>query len=119
MKKVLILEDSKERQKLFKENFIGADITMVETAPDAINALKAQKYDFMFFDHDLGGKVYVKTEEDNSGSGVARWLREHSEHMPANIFVHSLNEAGANNIISLVGGKRLPFVWTKQVNFEE
>jgi len=117
MVKVLILEDSIERQKLFKENFTGAEMVIVETAADAIKALQSQKWDYMFFDHDLGGAAYVKETEANTGSGVARWLKEHPERMPDNILVHSANDSGAKNIISLIGGQRAPFVWIKKIDF--
>ena len=117
--KVLILEDSKERQEQFKKNFKDADITIVEHKAEAVAALLSQKWDYMFLDHDLGGKAYVNVEEEDSGSGVARWLKDHPQSMPSHIFVHSVNEAGAKNIISLIGGKHVPFVWTKEISFKE
>jgi CheY-like chemotaxis protein len=93
--KVLFLDDDLNRHKQFKQHFgdESNSITYVETAEDAINALRSTQFDSIFLDHDLGGKYYVESTED-TGWGVAKWIAENLEYKPI-IILHSLNPVGA------------------------
>lgn len=118
MKKILILEDSKERILLFRRNFINAEIDYAKTAQEAIEFLKNNNnYFAVFLDHDLGDQIYTASNE-NSGYGVATWLEQNPQHKPENIFVHSLNSSGRANIQrALPEAKSTPFAWANKVNF--
>jgi len=108
--KVLLLEDNPDRQRLFKCALIGHDVTITEYSKECIKYLKENKYDYLFSDHDLGGKVFVESGED-TGWEVAKWLHEQKEK-PKEIVIHSLNESGAKNMLSLIPeAKIIPFAW--------
>jgi len=108
---ILILEDDRMRQRAFLFRLAGTNTVVVETVPEAIELLKTKAWDYLFLDHDLGGQQYVPSGED-TGYGVALWLKEHPERMPGNIIVHSLNASGANAICCILPtATRAPWCW--------
>jgi len=91
--RILVLEDNEGRRRYFKRGLIGHVSAIVETAQDAIEALKAEAWDVAFLDHDLYQRAY-----DPSGPGtgyeVAEWLSRNRDRMPGRVYVHSYNERG-------------------------
>jgi CheY-like chemotaxis protein len=94
MMKVLFLDDDPVRQKTMKAML--PCIKQVYTADEAIEALSVGDYSEIFLDHDLGGEVYVDSEEYNTGMTVAKWLAKNKRD--ATIVIHSHNPAGARNM---------------------
>jgi len=97
---VLILEDDphKTRMPAFEEKLsqIWAEMTHVETAHECIEIMKKEKFDWIFLDHDLGGEVFVNTDEENTGSEVARWMSKNWDRFEdSEVVIHSYNSAGA------------------------
>ena len=112
--KILILEDNKCRATQFRQNLIGQVVTIVDTAEAAINLLKEEFWDMLFLDNDLGGSVNVPVEEENSGSGVARWLANNIDKQPEFIVIHSLNPVAQTYIHALLPTSQIvPFAWSK------
>ncbi len=112
--KILILEDDKERQRLFRENLKDHVLTIVETSKLAIKNLTNERWDIAFLDHDLGGKVYVPSGE-NTGYEVAKFLEENEKYIPKYVIIHSLNVVGANNMEqALPQSVHIPFAWIKE-----
>lgn len=117
--KILILEDSPERHKLFKQNLIGTDLTITEYVDECKKLMQENDYQALFLDHDLGGKVHVESGGDEqTGYDIAKWLSEKPEgvSIPQLIVVHSLNESGRKNIIERLMGldckiADAPFIW--------
>jgi CheY-like chemotaxis protein len=99
--RVLILEDNEERRKLFKRGLIGHEVSIVETAADAIQALNDAVWEIAFFDHDLAQQAYMPS---GSGTGyeVAEWLSKNKDRMPARVYVHSYNEKGRKNMLEVL-----------------
>jgi CheY-like chemotaxis protein len=114
--KILILDDDKGRHTLFNRNFIGHTITNVETAADAISALRITLYDAVFLDHDLGGHTFVESNgPEETGYTVAKWMVENPDRKPKIIYIHSFNPTGAANIQSILPGSILaPGLWNVQ-----
>lgn len=92
--KVLFLDDNPARHKAMKAML--PCITQVYTADGAIEALSTCNYSEIFLDHDLGGKVYVDSEEYNTGMTVAKWLAKNKRD--ATVVIHSYNPVGARNM---------------------
>jgi CheY-like chemotaxis protein len=93
--KILILEDSYERIILFKKYF-GRKHTLyfydqVEDAKKALETLGP--FEVIFLDHDLDGRIYVDSEELNTGYQLAKYLAE--KDTEADIYIHTMNSIGA------------------------
>jgi CheY-like chemotaxis protein len=109
---VLVLDDSLERLRVFRQNLIGHSVTTVETSKDAISKLSQHDFDTVFLDHDLGGKAFVKSG-DGTGFEVAEWLSKHPEKKPKQIIIHSFNPTGAQNMKNVLPEAQLaPGCWT-------
>ena len=98
----------------FRRKLIGHNVEWVTTATEAI-ALLAENpegyWDVIFLDHDLGGQAYVKSGP-GTGYEVAVWLERNPEKKPAQIFLHSLNKVGRDNMkAALPEAEHAPFAW--------
>ena len=95
-KSVLFLDDDFRRCARFRSECPFADI--VNTAAQCIDRLRINTYDIVFLDHDLGGATFQDEKEENSGSGVVRWIAEHKPGV-AQFIVHSLNPPARANMV--------------------
>jgi len=111
--RVLILEDSKFRQKVFRHNLIGVIPTFVETAAECIDILNSQeRFSILFLDHDLGGQEMQTGQA--TGTEVAQWLHDNPNKLPVHIIIHSLNPVGANRMMDLLPNATYsPGCWEK------
>lgn len=96
-KSVLFLDDDLNRCARFRSKCPFADI--VNTASACIERLKNNSYDIVFLDHDLGETQYQNPKEENSGSGVVRWIVEHKPDVKEFV-VHSLNPVERVNMVN-------------------
>lgn len=98
---ILVLEDSIERIKYFKEKFKHHNSYFFDNVDDAIEALELlhdKKWDAVFLDHDLEGKVFVSSNHHNTGYTVAKFISERKDIEIGKIIIHSLNPSGASNM---------------------
>ena len=102
--KILILEDSEQRNFHFKEQLRQFEYTITETAQEAIEELKTNRFGLIFLDHDLGGEVYVDTRNTNTGSEVARWLVASDTPRSVGIIIHSMNLPAAREMEAVLRG---------------
>ena len=107
--KIFILEDDENRIKVFKRSFIGIDLTMTDLADEAIKRLKTEKYDFIFLDHDLGGEVFVDSQNKNTGSEVAKHIT-HTLNKSTMVIIHSFNPSGAKNMFDIMKSYKMECV---------
>jgi hypothetical protein len=97
--RVFILEDDPERIKRFRQALIGHDLTVIMDVAAAKEAWEPP-YNLMLLDHDLGGRTFVDSDEENTGAGFCRWLTEYykdlgPEMIPTTL-IHSYNFGGAD-----------------------
>jgi CheY-like chemotaxis protein len=113
--RILVLDDDKGRLSLFKQKLIGHVVDCVETAPEAIMRLsEGALWDIVFLDHDLADTQMVASGP-GTGWEVAKWLSEHLDRKPAQIVIHSFNEPGAKNMLSLLPGAiYVPGIWAME-----
>jgi CheY-like chemotaxis protein len=106
---ILILDDDQVRHDWFRSAFAAENHRSVLSYGDAIVALKAQRYDVIFLDHDLN-------EEEFTGADVACYIaNEMPEEMrPKMVWIHSMNPVGASNIESII---RKAGIKTRRVPF--
>lgn len=109
--KVLILEDSIARINTFKK-YLSEDHDLyfydnVQDAKEAIELLGP--FDILFLDHDLDDKIYVNSNEPNTGYQLAKWVAEKGIKFNE-IILHSLNPAGVQNMKTILPeAKIVPF----------
>lgn len=86
--RVFILEDDAERIAQFKLHLDGLDTVIAENIVDAAAVLNGP-WDYVFLDHDLGGKVFVAPEDENTGS---EFVRRYGDKLgEATVVIHSWN----------------------------
>lgn len=108
---ILILEDSQERQVQFKKNLVGHSVVFCEEVSQAKKSLISGKWDILFLDHDLGGKVNQSSAE-GTGWEIAKFISENPNFKPTHIILHSLNYDGRRNMKNLLpDAVDLPFAW--------
>jgi hypothetical protein len=105
----LFLDDDEIRHDNLSED--GQDVWHARTAQQAISLLKSHEFDFVSLDHDLGGKTFQASEEENTGYQVAKFISE-MEKPPAIARVHSFNPVGAKRMVDKLQG-RVPQVYFK------
>jgi len=95
MTNVLILDDDVRRFPFllkYAASVVGVcEPVFTKTADEAMVALQLRsRWDLLMLDHDLGGRVYVPSDEPNTGYRVAKFIVEHSVAFDRCI-LHSLN----------------------------
>jgi len=121
--KILVLEDDVERIRQFRNSFEFLkgimDIERIDycdTAQNCIEMLKTTKYGLIFLDHDLGGEVFVNTDNTNTGSEVARWIEQNPLESGQQVILHTANPTGAQYMKNLIADSiHVPFVWVSEV----
>lgn len=110
---IVILEDDTNRMREFYKKL--KDRATIEWFEDvdmceAFIIENKNKVSMIFLDHDLGGEIYVNSQEYNTGYTMAKKIKEiYGEKYPE-IIIHSLNPAGAKNIQDVLpNGERIPF----------
>jgi CheY-like chemotaxis protein len=101
-KKVLILEDSEARRRVFRENLgSDCDLSFFDRVEDAERALIEEgPFDLIFLDHDLDGRVFVSSDEANTGYQLAKFIAR--ERVKPRIVIHSMNIDGAARMRELL-----------------
>jgi len=108
--KIFVLDDMQERHDAYRKKFPDAEIISLYDAIEAIAHLTKHlyEYDLLCLDHDLGNRIYVDINDENTGSTVAKFLADKEIKCP--IVIHSLNIDGAKNMQSyLPKAHRIPF----------
>lgn len=93
MLRVLIVEDTPERQDILKNLVKDHAWFMINSAKRAIRLIKAFEFDVIFLDYDLDGI--------ERGDSVAAAIR-YSRNNKTKVIVHSMNSSGAELIGSIL-----------------
>ena len=67
----------------------------------AVSILKAFKFDLLLLDHDLDGRVFVRSHESNTGYQVAKVIKK-TLNSTTPVIVHSYNKADADKMINVL-----------------
>jgi len=93
MCRVLIVEDTQERQKILTDLYRAHAWVLVSTGQRAITLLTAFEFDIISLDYNLRGEF--------TGADVAQALAD-SHNKNARIIIHSMNPRGASRIAALL-----------------
>lgn len=107
--RIFVLDDMKARHDAYKKKFSNDEIISTYDAKEAIDLLsKDLNYDLICLDHDLGNRIFISIDDENSGSTVAKFLS--NKNIKCKIIIHSLNYWGAQNMLKyLPKAKYIPF----------
>jgi type II secretory pathway component PulM len=115
---ILFLDDDPGRIRWLRSQAPSA--TCCETAEELIAALSEAQgsIERLFLDHDLGGEMYVNSDEPNTGMEVVRWLESHPKAI-GTVVVHSLNATAAQAMIERLASAgyhavHVPFIQLRQ-----
>lgn len=96
--KIFVLEDSIERIKSFRRFLFNKEVVYTDDVDIAIRELTKTKFDLIFLDHDLDGKVFVDSTVEKTGYHVISCLRN-SINEETMVIIHSVNPSGAANMV--------------------
>ena len=106
---VLILDDDTRRYRPLRKYAAPlchgtTTVHVVGTASEAIAALSRQSYwHLIMLDHAPGGRVFVNSNDPNTGFQVAKFIREHGVKFHQCI-LHSMNPGGVASMASQLKG---------------
>lgn len=103
--RVLLIEDTPERQQILTSLYKAHAWILVNTGPRAITLLKAYDFDIISIDYNLRGEL--------DGLEVAQALKC-SRNKNARIIVHSLNPKGVKSILEILPDA-IPYPVSKMV----
>lgn len=123
--KILILEDSNERNNWFGKALIGNLVDFAYTSTQANDYLLKNIYDVIFLDHDLAEEHYVAMHavEDveliGTGVDTAKFIAENKCSPKAQVIVHSLNTVSSQSIFAILqeagyNVQKVPYLELKQ-----
>lgn len=104
---ILFLDDDENRISTV-EYYIPC-VKIARSASECIHILddtSKLEYTLISLDHDLGGHIFVNSEEKNTGMEIVRWLYTHPVNCSLFV-VHSFNAIGAENMA--MGLKKLKY----------
>lgn len=87
--RILIVEDTPERQKILKNLYRDHAWILVNTAQRAVRLLQVYRFDLISLDYNLGGP--------GCGDEVAEAIAK-SQSSKAKVIIHSMNKQGAGRI---------------------
>jgi len=98
-KKLFLLEDSESRINWFRNRCKAAGhiLVLADNVKDALHILRVEKFDMIFLDHDLDDRVYVDSNEENTGYQVAKELHN-TINRDTEVVIHSMNSIGSKNM---------------------
>ena len=100
--RILVIEDSEDRLKWFQAEFGHCDLTMATNAKAGISYVKDRKFDLIFLDHDLGHRVFVDSNDENTGYQVAKAIVISEFNNTTPVVIHSWNPTGAENMRTIL-----------------
>lgn len=104
---MFVLEDMEERMPTFIKiaKALNMELHHVETVPHGEASFLVKDPKIAFLDHDLGGKIFVDSNKEQTGVHFAKWIAENDEsYKDRIIIVHSMNPYGAIDINNALGG---------------
>lgn len=109
--RILVLDDEIDRLRKFKRALIGHLVELTTTVPEVLERLQNETWDYVFLDHDLGGKINVPSGP-GTGYEVAEWLAANPDRQPKHIIIHSFCEHGRQNMKNILpNAEVIPGAW--------
>lgn len=105
---ILILEDSFERITYFKSLLKEHDLFITKDIKVALDFLRLNECSVIFLDHDLGEDHLTSL---NNGYELVKKIVEEKLQPNSQFYVHSLNPAGACQMVNLLKDYNYKVIW--------
>ena len=109
--RLLILEDNQERIEKFKKLFKNQDLYIAEDIQRVKEHCSYNEFSVIFLDHDLGNKMWVNSDEENTGYQFVKWMVDSNLQRNALIYIHSMNPIGANKMLNYLLDNGYDGIW--------
>jgi CheY-like chemotaxis protein len=112
--KVLVLEDNKYRIEKFKQLFSYQELVFVDDIQIAYKLCQTNEFDVLMLDHDLDGRIWVDSNDENTGYQFVKKIVNNIDHKITKqtiIYVHSMNPIGANKMVNLLRDNGYDGIW--------
>jgi len=116
---VFILDDNIERQlalvQWVRMHDAETEFVIADSIDSAREWFRSYRYfDLMLLDHDLGGRVFVDSNEENTGYQVAKEIVKQGIYYKKAI-IHTLNYSGAMNMKDILpSAEVVPIIYLLQ-----
>jgi len=98
---IFVLEDNADRIKEFASRYIKYSLVICNNVEKAISILTLIKFDIVFLDHDLEGKVYVPPTNPNTGTRVCEMIVK-GPNSDTPTIVHTFNHVAAERMMGIL-----------------
>lgn len=109
--KILILEDNQERIEKFKILFKNQQVEHFDNILDAHHACLCKNYDILWLDHDLNGKIWEDSFQEETGYRFVKLIVDKGLQKNALIYIHSMNPIGANLMLNYLKDNGYDGIW--------
>lgn len=109
--KILILEDNLQRIEKFKALYKNQELYIFNDVFPAYDACLHHTFKIMLLDHDLGGRIWVDSDEDNTGYQFIKRLIKNQLQKTSLYYIHSMNPIGSNKMLNLLLDNGYDGIW--------
>jgi len=109
--KILILEDNINRIEKFKILFKNQELYITDNIKQAEEYCQRIEFRVMFLDHDLDNKIWVDSNEENTGYQFVKWMVDNKLLKDSLIYIHSMNPCGANRMLNYLLDNNYDGIW--------
>lgn len=109
--RILILEDNPIRIEQFRKLFKYQNIIISKTVDNAKRWCKREVFDALWLDHDLNGRIWEDSNEENSGYQFVKWLVDNGLQKKSLNYIHSMNPIGANRMLNYLIDNGYDGIW--------
>ena len=78
---------------------------------DAHHACVCNDFQVMFLDHDLDNRIWVNSQEENTGYQFVKFLVNNKLQKNSLIYIHSMNPIGANKMLNYLKDNGYDGIW--------
>lgn len=100
--KIFVLEDDQQRITRFQKELMDEgkhELTLAKSVEEGVKKF-SPPYDLMLLDHDLGGRQYVNSEDEDTGYTFLQQLPVKKAVKGTVVIVHSYNYEGAQRMVT-------------------
>jgi hypothetical protein len=99
--KVLFLDDRSKRIHSAIDKFKGDDLTIVTNVTECLRFLSSDNWDYVFLDHDLGGREFCNIDDPTCGMAIVHYITKTGwpwERPKPTFIIHSSNAFAAHEM---------------------